>query len=457
VTVSIGDREAEGLADGDGRWRVDLPAMESGGPFEMTVTSGAESVALSDVLIGDVWLCSGQSNMDFKLQNADGAEQALADTTKHSRIRLFKVERHVAETPQEDCKGAWRTNTPENAKDITAVGYFFGLKLNQELDVPIGLIHSAYGGTPAEAWTSEDALRTAPGLGHVLVEMAEKRLAYVKAMAKWEKEARAMSPKHIDPPPMPAPPFYTNNRHMPTGLYNGMIHPLIPYGIRGVIWYQGESNVWRSHQYRTLLPTMIEDWRGRWDDAELPFGIVQLTSYFDPRFPPAEWSWPELREAQLMAARSDPHTGLVVTIDVGNPTDVHPTNKKTIGERLAQWALGTTYGRDLVPSGPLFKKAAFEGEKVIIEFDHAGSGLATRDGGPVRGVVISNDSGKFRWATAEIRGDILVVTSDRYDDPTSVRYGWADNPDWANLINKEGLPASPFRTDDWPGITEPGD
>ncbi len=455
VTVTLDGKSAKAMANDAGKWRVDLKAMDAGGPFELTVKGKASSVTFEDVLIGEVWLCTGQSNMDFRLDKAHNAEEALADTVKYPKVRLFKVERHVADKPEDDCEGKWRTNSPENAKDISAVGYFFGIKLNDELNVPIGLIHTAYGGTPAQAWTSTEALEAEPELRSILREKAEKQAAYDEAMEQWRMDAAEAKAAGNEPPKEPALPFSAYNRHKPTGLFDGMINPLIPYGIRGAIWYQGESNVWRSYQYRKLLPVMIEDWRSRWGQGDFPFGIVQLANYFDPRFPPAEWSWPELREAQLMTIQTVPNTGLVVTTDVGNPTDIHPTDKLTVGNRLAQWALGTAYGKDVVPMGPMYREAEFDGEKVIIHFDHAGSGLATSDGGPVRGLVITDESKSFRWATAEIDGDKLIVVSDRYKKPVSVRYGWADNPDWTNLINKEGLPASPFRTDDWPGITAP--
>lgn len=455
VTVSIEGQTAQTTADNAGRWRTDLIQMQAGGPHTLTIKGKASVVTLGDVLVGDVWLCTGQSNMDFQLQKADGAEQALAETANYPNVRLFKVERHVAENPRDDCVGEWKTNTPESAKSISAIGYFFGIKLNDEVKVPIGLIHTAYGGTPAQAWTSREALQAEPALAPILVEKAQKQADYDKASAKWRAQAEAAKAVGKEAPAEPDLPFSAYNRHMPTGLYNGMIHPLIPYAFRGAIWYQGESNVWQSYQYRTLLPAMIQDWRTRWGQGDFPFGIVQLANYVDPRFPPTPWSWPELREAQLLTAQNIPNAGLIVTTDVGNPTDIHPTDKKTVGDRLAQWALGTTYGRDTVPCGPMFREAEFVDGKVILHFDHAGSGLATSDGGPVRGLVIAEVPGTYRWAFAEIDGDKLIVTSDRYKDPKSVRYGWADNPDWANLTNKQGLPASPFRTDDWPGLTQP--
>jgi len=455
VQVSLGDQTRQAEADEAGRWRVDLDALTAGGPYEFSVQADDDAIALTDVLIGDVWLCSGQSNMDWKLERSEGAAEALAKTEAYPVIRMFKVARHVATEPQDDCTGRWQLNTPENAKPFSAVGYFFGMKLSDEVDVPIGLIHTAYGGTSAKAWTSTEALQAEPKLAVILEDKAQKLAAYDVSMDAWREAAKAAKADGQPAPPEPALPFYTGNRHLPAGLYNGMIHPLIPYGIKGVIWYQGEADVWHAHQYRTLLPAMINDWRARWGQGDFPFGIVQLTSYFDPKFPPSDLSWPELREAQLMTAQALPYTGLITTIDVGNPTDIHPTDKKSVGDRLAAWALGTVYNKQVVPMGPVYREAKFKDGKATIYFDHAGSGLATRDGGPVRGVVIANSAKGFRWANAEIDGDTLVVTSDRYKDPVSVRYGWADNPDWANLINKEGLPASPFRTDNWPGVTGP--
>jgi len=424
VTISIHGQTTTVVADEAGKWMASLDPMSAGGPYDMNITADAQTRILTDVYVGEVWLCSGQSNMDMRLNKvADGqAEVANAD---HPGLRLFRVERAMSDDPQDDIEGIWSPCTPESAKNFSAVAYFMGRELQHELNVPIGLIHCAYGGTPAEAWTSREAIEAQPEL----ISIAEKHRA--------------------------KQPGIELDRHDPYVLYNAMLRPLIPYAIRGTTWYQGESNTLRSKQYEAVLTTMIQDWRTRWQYPDMPFGIVQLTSYVTPpRVPRMDTSWPELRESQLKVAQKLAKTGLIVTIDIGNPTDVHPLNKQDIGHRLALWALDTVYDKDIVSSGPVFRSAEIQGNQIILSFDHVGSGLAARGGSEFRGFVIAGPDKKFRWAKARIDGDRLIVTEARVNEPLAVRYAWDANPDWANLINADGLPASPFRTDDWPGITD---
>ena len=443
VTVTIADQSHDARADDAGQWRVELAPLHAGESHTLAVTAGDVTRTFSDVLVGEVWLCSGQSNMDMRLMKVADADAEIARATQPT-LRLFYVERAITDTPADDVEGRWVVCNPSDARKFSAVSYFMGRALQEELGTPIGLIHSAYGGTPAEAWISGSALSDNPALAQVLARWERRVNKYTQALAGLSGTEAAK---------VAAPP----ERYMPAGLYNGMIDALAPFTLRGVAWYQGESNSWRGYEYRDLLPTLIADWRQRWGDDALPFGVVQLPNYNNPpRVPRAEQSWEELREAQLLTVQNTPHTGLVVTIDIGNAIDVHPTNKQDVGRRLALWALGAVYGRDVVYSGPTFREAAIEGNKVTLHLDHIGGGLATRDGGPVRGVVIAGKNGKFRWASnVEIHGNTLVVWDAKISKPASVRYAWDDNPDWANLINVEGLPASPFRTDDWPGVTGP--
>ena len=424
VTVTLGEQSTSDTADDAGRWRVNLDPLPAGGPYDMTITAEGQTKTFNNVMLGEVWLCSGQSNMDMRLQKVANAESEIG-SADYPNLRLFRVERAMSNKPQDDVEGVWAVCSPDTVKNFSAVAYFLGRALQDELDVPVGLIHCAYGGTPAEAWTSQQAIEAEPALASI----AEKH--------------RAKQPgAELD-------------RHDPYVLYNAMLRPLIPYAIRGVTWYQGESNTWRSRQYETLLGTMIEDWRTRWDRPDLPFGVVQLTSYVTPpRVPRADGSWPELRESQLRVTQNLPNTGLIVTIDIGNPTDVHPLNKQDIGHRLALWAMDTVYDRNIVSSGPVFREAEVKGSSFVLSFDHVGSGLTTNNGEPLRGFVIAGPDRKFRWAKAEISGDRIIVSESKVTEPLAVRYAWDENPYWANLTNAEGLPASPFRTDDWPGITD---
>jgi len=447
VTVSINGQTASGQTNDDGKWMVHLEAMPAGGPFTLTVTAGNESRTLEDVLVGEVWLCTGQSNMDMRLRKLGKAAEAEAD---HPNLRLFRVERAIADAPADDVDAGngWARCTPDVARKFSAAAYYMGRDVMLELDVPVGLIHTAYGGTPVEAWTSTEVLDGTPETASVLRSWDRRTKKYQKQLAAHEAAIADGDASSKPPTPPPA-------RYAPGGLYNAMLHPLAPYGIRGFAWYQGESNIWRAMQYRHILAAMIEGWRADWGDDHLPFAVVQLPNYANPpRVPQGRYSWPELRESQLRVSRELDNVGLVVTIDVGDPTDIHPLDKQTIGHRLALWALGDVLGNDTVFSGPTFRDAEFVGGKVYLDFDHVAGGLSTRDGKPLRGFIIAGPDKKFRWAVAEIEGDRIVVSEKKVSQPMAVRYAWDDDPWWANLTNVEGLPASPFRTDDWPGITQ---
>ncbi|MEM7627157.1 MAG: sialate O-acetylesterase [Planctomycetota bacterium] len=397
-------------------------------------------------MVGEVWLCSGQSNMDMRLSKL-GSE--TVSEAEHPSLRLFRVERATSDEPLDDVDAGegWSRCEPSVARMFSAVAYFMGRHLTGELDVPVGLIHTAYGGTPIEAWTRTEALSAHPETSPVLPRWDRRLKRYEEQRAQHEAAVAAGDTASRPPAEPPA-------RYAPGGLYNAMVHPLVPYRVRGFVWYQGESNVWRAMQYRYLLKQMIGDWRTRWGDDRLPFGIVQLPNYANPpRVPRGVFSWPELRESQLLASQDHENVGLVVTIDVGDPTDIHPLDKETVGHRLALWALGDVHQHDLVYSGPMFRDAEFVDDKVYLSFDHLGSGLSTRESERLRGFIIAGADKKFRWAVAEIEGDRIVVSEKKVVRPRAVRYAWDDDPWWANLTNREGLPASPFRTDDWEGVT----
>jgi sialate O-acetylesterase len=443
-------------ADETGKWQFRMGAPAVGGPYEITL-KGKNTVAIKNILAGQVWVCSGQSNMQWAVRQAAHAEQEVAAAT-YPKMRLFSVERKVAESPQDDCKGKWVECSPETVGDFSAVGYFFGRELHKELDQPIGLIHTSWGGTPAEAWTSMPMLEENPNFEPILARyqkaVADYPQALIKhkeAVARWEEAvAKAKAEGKPAPGNRPGAPFGPGHPHTPAGLYNAMIAPLMPYMVGGAIWYQGESNAGRAYQYRELFPTMIKSWWNTWGQGDFPFLFVQLANFMEVKDTPGESAWAELREAQTMTLDM-PNTGMAVIIDIGEAKDIHPKNKQDVGKRLALWALANTYGKKVVYSGPLYESMEKKGDKILLHFAHCG-GLVARDGEPLKGFAIAGEDHKFVWADAKIEGDTVVVGSSEVANPIAVRYAWADNP-VCNLCNKAGLPASPFRTDTWPGVT----
>ncbi len=586
----------ETFADGFGRWRTKLPTPSASGPYWVTIESGDDAVTFSDVLIGEVWLCSGQSNMEWPLRASDNWEAAAA-AARHPRLRLFTVLNAVSASPVENVNGSWQRCTPETAPGFSAVGFYFGQDLLEHLDVPIGLIASDWGGTPAEAWTSEAALEGLPTFeeGLARVRMLRERGDEIRReddqrIRAWETQQQAADAgrggewaapdfddsgwetmtqpqtwtgrlgrldgtvwfrRDVDVPAtwvgraltitlgaiddneetyfngekigatngwqtprayvIPAelvregrnvitvrvedtgglggfsgdaadmtlgvaeapitprslagewkyaigydrasgsnrPQRRTIGPRMPTALNNGMIQPIAPYAIRGAIWYQGESNRTQWKVYRELLPTMIEDWRRTWDQPEthrdFPFGIVQIAPF---NYGNDIGQAAALREAQLMTHRRVSNTGLAVTMDIGDPADIHPRNKKDVGGRLARWARGQVYGAELVWSGPLYREMSIDGDRIRLRFDHVGDGF-DESRGRLTHFTIAGEDRNFVPARATIDGDTIVVSSPEVPNPRAVRFAWgaADEP---NLFNEAGLPASSFRTDDWP-------
>lgn len=606
VIVTFEKKSAETVADALGRWQVFIGPLKNGGPAELIV-KGDNTLTVKNVLVGEVWLCSGQSNMEWPLANTIGGAETVAQAN-YPEIRMFRVEHHTSAEPLAAIEGHWIVTTPDEAAHFSAVGYFFGREIYQRLKVPVGLINSSWGGTPAEAWTSREALVASTELKPILdryesslTMLPQAKEAYAQALSQWEeknlyidagnkgealgyadlatstadwskmdlpqqfetagllidgavwfrrvlelpeswagkdlvlnltsvddqdvtyfngkkvgsigretpnsymvprkyvvpgalvhggrnviavrvfdsageggfsrggamslapkgaaevislrgawdyKVELALEPKHPDWGSRPEA-VGVSNQNNPSVLYNAMIAPLVPFAIRGAIWYQGESNAGRAYQYRTLFPIMIRNWRSAWGH-DFPFYFVQLANWHANKAEPDESDWAELREAQTMTLR-EPQTGMAVTIDIGDENDIHPRNKLDVGRRLAAWALAGTYGEKVIPSGPLYDRFTIEGDKVRIRFKH-GAGLKTSDGGPVKGFAIAGEDRRFVWADARIDGDAVIVSSPKVMKPVAVRYGWADNP-IANLYNSAGLPASPFRTDDWPGVT----
>ena len=595
VQATLSSARASALADPGGRWMLRLDRQRPGGPHELVVTGSKGSITIRDVLIGEVWLCSGQSNMQFALRSTSRAALDLPQADQ-PQIRLLQIPRQCILTPTAHVDAKWTRCSPESAAGFSAVAYYFGLELQKRLRVPVGLIASSWGGTNAEEWTSagfltgdprfdaihdrwvksspenqalfsqpsrfdvsiddvrlipvsqgkpellvddfsDGDLRTATGGTWSLGESApasEYRLAirddqtlaasgdlqvsdqailsllFTQAGGPLDlSEYRAVSFRvrgrgyikvhllqpsitdwdHYVAPTLAIPgewqtfrvefdelkqagwgvkqPFTRDSLtgmlfefvpellpvvRPPSGLYNGMIAPLVPYSIRGFAWYQGEGNAGRSYQYRALLPALIRSWRSAWDNPGLWFLVVQLPNYRERRDQPGESGWAELREAQFMTMRSVPRVGLAVTIDLGQAEDVHPRDKSEVGRRLAVYALSKVYRLPVVYSGPILRSWRREGPAIRLRFEQIGSGLTARGDLPLRGFAIAGTDRKFHWADARIDRNCVVVSSAAVAEPVAVRYAWADNPE-CNLCNKEGLPASPFRTDDWPGVT----
>ena len=420
VKVKIGGQEKSATAGADGKWVVQLDKLKAGGPMEMVVEGGS-AITVKNILVGEVWLCSGQSNMALPLAEA-GNGAAEAQAASFPKIRMFVTKMHAPEKPDDDCKGKWVECSPQTAGGFSAAAYFFGRKLHQELKLPVGLILCAAGGTPAENWISYEAMKSEPSLKTITDRFDQMP----KDPKGWDVQ-------------------------LPTGLYNGEIAPLTPLAIRGVIWYQGETNSKRAYQYRTLFPLLISSWRKAWGE-DLPFYFVQLANLDPAAAEPGESDWAELREAQAIALKL-PNTGMAVAIDIGDVDNIHAKNKQDVGLRLSQWALAKTYGLKLDYSGPFYHAMKAEGGKIRISFDEVGGGLEAK-GGPLKGFAIAGEDKKFFWAEAQIDGNTVVVSSPEVPKPASVRYAWAKNPAGCNLYNKAGLPAAPFRTDTWPGVTD---
>jgi sialate O-acetylesterase len=592
VTVSIKDASATATAGDDGSWRVALPAIGVGDPFEVSVSSGDRSIVLKNVLAGEVWICSGQSNMEWKVAHSGDALNEIANGD-HPMIRHIKINNATKMSPQlRAANTGWSVCSTETVGDFTAVGYYFGRRLQKELQVPVGLVNTTWGGTVIEAWIEGKVLRDHPDFADVVraieVEAADAEKAAKRAadLEQWKQRADAAvasPPENYHPidfddsdwktipvpahweskgyrgvdgvawyrrkvtipqtwvgqqltlslgtiddfdvtyvngekigetagwnvertyevaasanhsidvsiavrvtdtgggggmvgskqqytlsvggeQPLslvgdwkmrlepateklgPAPRSATGGNNTPTGLFNAMVNPLIPFKAKGVIWYQGESNGERGKQYQTLFPMLIKNWRDRWQD-EMSFYWVQLANYQAPADLPCDSSWAKLREAQSMTL-SLPKTGQAVIIDIGEARDIHPKNKQDVGARLARHALAKDYGRSVKYSGPAYKSFAVDGNKIKVSFDF-NEGLVSSDGKPLKRFEIAGDDQKFHWGVATIEGNEVVVTCKKVALPTAVRYAWSKNPEGCNLTNETGLPASPFRTDSW--------
>jgi sialate O-acetylesterase len=449
VTVAFRGDSRQATTGELGLWEVFLPPGEAGGPFELTV-QGRNTIVLKDVLVGDVWIAAGQSNMEWPIRWAAKPEEEAA-AANYPRIRLFRAMHRVSEYAYDDLWGKpWAACNPETVADFSAAGYHFGHYLQEKTGVPLGLIQIAWGGTVIDSWTSLRAITADAALMPALAEWArmmqnhsDALLRYQRAAKDWEAAAaQAKAAKRVFKEPPPEKPVGPEGPWKPGVIRNAMIAPATRYPIRGVIWYQGESNTSpeRAPLYGRLFRTMIQDWRAAWGLGDFPFIFVQLASFVTA----PESQWPELREAQRQAlALTD--TAMVAAIDIGEPASIHPKNKREVGRRLALAARALAYGEQVEYSGPLFRRAAREPGALRLWFDHAGSGLAAV-GGKLRGFEIAGADHIYFPAEARIDGDTVVVAGPKVPAPLYVRYGWADNPD-CNLINGERLPAPPFRSE----------
>jgi sialate O-acetylesterase len=459
VTVEIAGQYQAAKAGPDGAWQVVLDPMPAGGPHTMTV-KGENTVRFDDVLVGEVWICSGQSNMQWAVGSTKDADLEIR-AAKYPNIRLIAVPNVGTQEPQKDFRGRWVPCGPDTVGRFSAVGYFFGRQLHQTLGIPVGLINDAWGGSACEAWIRRDILAADSKYAPMLEGWADFEENYPKAKeeyrekyAEWQeaaKQAKAQNKTAPRPPTNPDARMSGNAR--PGNIYNGVLKPTIGYGIRGVIWYQGETNAGRAYQYRDLFPLMIKSWRDEWGQGDFPFYWVQLADYQAESPKPSDSTWAELREAQTMTMDRLPQTGQAVIIDLGEGKDIHPKNKQDVAQRLARWALARDYGIRIAHQSPTHKSMAIQGNKAVVTFDHVGGGLKTFDVSEARGFAIAGADRKFVPAQARVASsNTIEVWSDSVPEPVAVRYAWANNP-VCNVYSAEGLPVTPFRTDDWPGLT----
>lgn len=458
VTVSLAGQRLTTVADNDGKWIVRFDALQAGGPLDMTVTA-SNTLTITNIVVGEIWLCSGQSNMYWPVTQCKDAAAEIANAS-HPMIRLFTAKHVPGDDSQNTYEGAWVECNPQTVEQFSAVGYYFGRSLHTVLNVPVGLIHASRNGSQIEAWMSPEVLKSDKAFETVFARQNSLIQKYPAKREQWEKNSQAVAMKAYGKAvekakaqghPIPAPPRGPvdprTDPNAPSNLYNNMIAPLMPFAMRGVIWYQGETNASRPAEYRRLFPALIADWRGHWGQGNFPFLFVQLANYGN--VPPGRWPW--LREAQFQTLAASPNTAMAVAIDIGEDNCIHPANKQDVAMRLSLAAQKIAYGKDVCDSGPVYQAGSIEvrGRQAILRFQHVGGGLVASDGGALEGFAVASADRNFVPAQAHIDGDTVIVSSDEVATPAAVRYAWSNNPA-CNLYNREGLPASPFRTDDWP-------
>ena len=498
VTVTLAGQTESTSAGPDGKWQVALKPLAPGGPFEMTV-AGHNTLRVKNVVVGRVWVCSGQSNMYIHLDWPTFGKTEVPKAN-YPKLRLFEVAMKRALAPQDDCQGAWVECTPKTAPQISAVGFFFGRELHTTTNEPVGIIASSVGATAIQSWLSVEGFEKEPALESYAKLIRQRRAdlpalkakqeqetpAYLAALKTWQEEHGAKADAQLKAwseavkaakaagIPEPPRPQYTPAKPLPPAapeqgvsgtLYNGMIAPLTHHAIEGILWYQGETNAGNAPEYRILFPRLIQDWREKWGEGDLPFLFVQLANFKARQAQPGESAWAALREAQASALKL-PKTGMAVAIDLGDPGEplnIHPRDKLNVARRLMRAAERVVFDKQVALS-PTYDTMKIEGDKIRLAFKDIGSGLAIgvppatqpdqKRAAPdeqLKGFAIAGDDHKWVWAQAKIEGDSVIVWSENVPHPVAVRYGWADNPD-CNLYNKEGLAAVPFRTDDWPGV-----
>lgn len=460
VVITLQKQKLTVIADAKGKWRVDLKPLKASFNPEILTIQGKNKIELKNILIGEVWLLSGQSNMQWTLFQSNNGESEVAKANQPN-IRLFNVSRDVAFKKKQGKLGEWKVCSPESVKDFSGAGYYFGVELQKNLNVPIGLINSSYGGSQAEAWTPVKYLKANPDLVATVErtkiweeERPRVKIEYAAAIEKWKLESEKQKSAGARPSPSPGVPDALRDYRIASSIYDGMIEPLMPFAIKGVAWYQGESNEARAEQYGILLPTMIRSWRDRWGQGIFPFGIIQLPNYRQQKPEPVDEAWSFIREAQRQTALNTTNTGLIVTIDIGEANDIHPKNKLDVGIRMSVWALKNVYQKKLSNS-PVLKNYVIKGDKIELTFDNVGGGLKIKNGDKLEEFAIAGYDQKFVWANAKIVGkNKIEVWSEKITNPKAVRYAFNNNPKNPNLTNDSNLPASPFRTDNWDDPTK---
>lgn len=465
ISITFKGKSASAKAGADGKWRaqIETGAADAKGAA-LSITAGAEKREIQDVLVGEVWFASGQSNMYFTM-NRPAEYAALIAESNHPALRMFNAPLVTSEENQDDIDGTWTLTTPDAVPGFSAVAFFFARKLHLDLGIPVGVIKSAWGGKPVETFTSREALNTLPGTkalvdamlkDEAVYDQAKAQAAYEAKMELWKAAMAAAKGKSAEErkrlpkkPEAPKRPILTEGK--PGVLFAAMIHPFTGYTMRGAIWYQGEGNAkGGAVPYDQTLPLMINDWRKRWAD-DFSFYYVQLANYHAPSTEPGTPDpWALVQERMRLVLGTTPKTGMAIINDVGDANNIHPANKKDPGERLARWALAKDYGKDMIYSGPLYKSSGVKQGAIRVTFDQSGTGLKSRDGGALKRFEIAGADKVWKWAEAKIDGtDSVIVSSPEVKAPLAVRYAWAANPEGANLVNSDGLPTSIFRTDDW--------
>jgi sialate O-acetylesterase len=451
ITNTWNNQSATVTTGASGKWLTYIKTTKAGGPYQLRFKA-SNAITVNNILLGEVWLASGQSNMEFfigKMPNPSyngviNHDEVMKDA-EHPDIRTIDVPNKVADEPQDDFHAEWKICSAKTVDTFSAVAYFFAREINKATGFPVGIINATWGGTPAESWTKKEVLQSDSDLNEILIRyqkaldvFPEENEKFKATLAKWREDTSKTKGA------APRAPMGPNHNQSPYKLYNGMIVPIEPYTIKGVIWYQGENNAQRAYQYRKLFPAMINNWRSDWNNPKLPFYFVQISPHRSQN--------PEIRDAQFYVYRHVPYTGMAVTTDNGDSLNIHPRNKELVGKRLSLWALHNEYGKkNIIVSGPLYKSMQIEGDKIRIYFDFD-QGLTAKDGA-LREFTIAGDDQNFVPAQARIEGHTVVVWSDEVKHPKAVRFAWKNVPH-PNLYNEAGLPASPFRTDDWKLITE---